>query len=354
MLMRSIARLLLGGLALVFLPSAPGQVLKRPTLPLKDVLKGGIDLSLAYTLSGPYTKSNLSFYLVHGKDTMAGKEVVTLAEALNKKLIVIHETKSQNQLLVENVSAGVEVFIQAGDIVKGGQQDRVMAYDLLVGAGTRWTVGVYCVEQGRWQQRGVENVTRFESSTQFVFGKSLKLAINSARDQKLVWKGVVEAQRKLEVKLGQSVQSRQSPTSLQLTLEVRGLQERAEPYLKELTKIIDDQKDAIGCIVCVNGKIEGAEIYGSCDLFRKMWPRLLRSAAVSAVTEFEVAREYPPVSKLAARAFLAEARLTNQAQVQDIIKRLRIATLDTPRLCLIETRDQTAKGALVHLSVVMK
>jgi hypothetical protein len=353
MLTRSIARWLLVGLALVFLPSAPGQVLKRPS-PLKDVLKGGIDLSLAYTLSGPYTKANLSFYLVHGKDTLAGKPVVTLAEALNKKLLVVHETKAQNQLRVENVSADVEVFIQAGDIVKGGQQDRVMAYDLLVEAGSRWTVGVYCVEQGRWQQRGAESAIRFESSTQFVVGKSLKLAINSSHDQKLVWQGVIEAQKKLEVKLGQSVQSRQSPTSLQLTLETKGLQERTEPYLKELTKIIDDQKDVVGCIVCVNGKIDGAEVYGSSELFRKMWPRLVRSAAVSAVTEFEAAREYPPVPKLVARAFLAEARLTNQAQVRDMVKRLQIATLDTSRLFMVETRDHSAKGAMVHFSVVVK
>jgi hypothetical protein len=172
----------------------------------------------------------------------------------------------------------------------------------------------------------------------------------------MLWQRIAEAQKKLEIKLGVSVQSQQSPTSLQLSLEAKGLQEKTERYLKPLGKAIDEQKDALGCIVCINGRIEGLELYGSHELFRKMWPRLLRSAAVEAVAEFEAGKDFPPVPRLAARAFLLEARLTNQArtQVREMLKRLQLTSLDTTKLFLLETRDQSNNGAMIHFSAVVK
>ncbi len=50
--------------------------------------------------------------------------------AMARKVVIVHETQEVNELAVENVSRTEEVFIQAGDIVKGGQQDRVLAVDL--------------------------------------------------------------------------------------------------------------------------------------------------------------------------------------------------------------------------------
>src|SRR5262249_14822012 len=88
-------------------------------------------------LSGPYAHGNLTVFLIHGPDRVKGKNFLTLDEALGQKKAVVHETKSVNELAIDNLSADQEVFIQAGDIVKGGQQDRVLSYDLVVPAGTR-------------------------------------------------------------------------------------------------------------------------------------------------------------------------------------------------------------------------
>src|SRR5262245_50308170 len=87
-----------------------------------------------WTVSEPFTHQNLAVYLIRGKDVIPGKKFLTLQEALEQKKAIVHETGNVNQLAVENVSADFEVFIQAGDIVKGGQQDRVLAYDLVVPA----------------------------------------------------------------------------------------------------------------------------------------------------------------------------------------------------------------------------
>src|SRR5262249_43880082 len=82
-------------------------------------------------LSGPFTHENLTVYLIHGPDQLKGARLLTLDEALEQKKVVVHETKNVGELSVENVG-DVPVFLQACDIVKGGQQDRILATDLLL------------------------------------------------------------------------------------------------------------------------------------------------------------------------------------------------------------------------------
>src|SRR5258705_1902266 len=83
-----------------------------------------------YKLSGPYTHKNLSIFLVHGKSVIKGKSFLTLQEALVQKKVVVYETRSVNELSIQNFS-DEDVFVQSGDIVKGGQQDRMIGVDLM-------------------------------------------------------------------------------------------------------------------------------------------------------------------------------------------------------------------------------
>ena len=81
-----------------------------------------------YRLPGPYTHRILSIYLIHRDGRNAGPAPttpvpMTLREALEQGTVKILETGNVRQLVVRNVG-GREVFIQAGDIVKGGKQDR--------------------------------------------------------------------------------------------------------------------------------------------------------------------------------------------------------------------------------------
>src|SRR5688572_22291452 len=70
------------------------------------------------------THDNLSIYFVHGKSA-DGPVPLTLEEALAKGFVEVHETDTVSQLVVEN-KGREEVFVHAGDIVKGGKQDRVV------------------------------------------------------------------------------------------------------------------------------------------------------------------------------------------------------------------------------------
>src|SRR5437667_2442534 len=108
--------------------------------------------SAEYQLSGPYTHENLLIYLIHGKQH-AGKKFLTLQEAMDQKKVVVYETGNVNQLAIENLSSE-EVYIQSGDIVKGGRQDRVFSDDVVLTSHSgKVSIESFCVEHGRWSKR---------------------------------------------------------------------------------------------------------------------------------------------------------------------------------------------------------
>src|SRR5205807_6107892 len=78
--------------------------------------------SESYRISGPVVHDNLAIYFVHGASA-PGPVPLTLQEALGAGSVQVYETGNVNELEVENLGNS-EVFVQSGDIVKGGKQDR--------------------------------------------------------------------------------------------------------------------------------------------------------------------------------------------------------------------------------------
>src|SRR5919199_758057 len=150
-----------------------------------------------YRVTGPYSYQNLAVFLIHGPERLPGRNILTLSEALQQRKVVVYETREVNTLAIENVS-NEEVFVQSGDIVKGGQQDRMLGVDMIVPPKSgRISIDAFCVEHGRWTKRGAETVTRFDSSTERAATKDMKVAANRARSQTEVWNEVARAQDKL-------------------------------------------------------------------------------------------------------------------------------------------------------------
>jgi len=236
-------------------------------------------------ISGPYQQDNLTVFLIHDR-TAPGSEVpfMTLDEALPAGHAAVHETGDVNNLEVENLSKDRLLFIQAGDIVKGGKQDRVLSVDLILPPGSgRTSIAVFCVEHGRWSERGDEPAQNFASADKAIAGKDLKLAAKSEKSQQGVWNAVSKAQAMLAEAVGGDVAAEESPSSLQLTLENEKVASAIAAQIAALKDLAGANEDATGFIYAVNGKISGGDIYASRDLFRKLWPRLLESSAVEAI-----------------------------------------------------------------------
>src|SRR6267143_7308627 len=140
-----------------------------------------------YRLEGPFTQGNLTVFLIHGKDRIKGQTFITLQEALVQRKVIVRETRSVNELSIENISSE-EVYVQSGDIVKGGQQDRMMAVDLILPPRSgKIPIAAFCVENGRWSRRGNEEVTTFNSSSNSVASREVKLAAKARGSQGEVW-----------------------------------------------------------------------------------------------------------------------------------------------------------------------
>jgi hypothetical protein len=305
-----------------------------------------------YKCSGPYSHANLMFYLVHGPDTIKSS-LLTLQEALEQGKVIVSETGNVNELTIQNISATEEVFVQSGDIVKGGRQDRVMANDFIVpkSSGAK-PISSFCVESGRWTRRGHEEASKFNSSTEQSPGKSMKLATKQKAAQADVWSSVSEHQEKLKNTLSTEVRAPESASSYQLTLENQAVKDTAEDYIKSLSGIVNGKDDVIGFVFAINGKLDDADIYASHELFLKLWPKLLKSAAVEAIAEFQNGR-FDPIPENELRAFLKGPEAA--PPVEKIVdERVKVMTKETDKDILFESFDNEHKESSIHKSYIRK
>ena len=186
-------------------------------------------------ISGPFEHNHLSVFFLQD-ESRGGPVPLTLKEGLLDKSLRINETGNIHELSIENTGKA-DVFVQAGDIVKGGRQDRVLGVSMVVPAQSgRVPVAAYCVEAGRWGRRGFEDQGRFTSSLHAFFSPRAKMALRRAAMsfvpeaqgfsaktyagmQQDVWGEVAATQSDLARSLRADVRAPASPTSLDLSME---------------------------------------------------------------------------------------------------------------------------------------
>ena len=317
------------------------------------VVVGFVGAALAqsgnYTVSAPVSYKNLSIFLIHGKD-VSKKNMMTLQEAMERKLFRVYETSNVNELEVENLSKEQDVFIQSGDIVKGGKQDRVLAVSIIIPARSgRVKIEAFCVESGRWEKRGSEDSKQFTSSNDRIVTKDLKIAANGSRSQQEVWSKVSEAQASLSQNVGAPVTG-DSASSLQLSLENKKVVANVDEYVKKLGSIVDGKNDVIGYAVAVNGQINSADIYVSNALFKKLWPKMLKASATEAVSAARGVRLADPVKADAVKGFLDDADKAKPTE-RAASAGSRIVKRESKDNLMIEAVDEKSK-TVVHKTYI--
>jgi hypothetical protein len=265
------------GVAILMLAfAAPGEALQDQTVaaPREDLVLG------TPAVGAPLSHENLSVFILEDTAARSPGEWITLEEGLKSGKVRVSETPQAQvaELLIENRSTQT-CFVQAGDVVKGGQQDRAIATDLVVPPRSgKLPVPSFCVESGRWSGGGA---SPFGTTTGLAAGAALRAAIQKDKDQQKVWKAVEEAKRKLVE--ANSLRA-SSSTSLNEQVLDRKVQERLAGFMKALGKACDGKEKAVGLVTAVNGRLSGADLYADPGLFRKLYPRLLASAALEAIS----------------------------------------------------------------------
>jgi hypothetical protein len=319
----------------------------------------------AWSIIGPFAHENLEVFLFEEKEACPDDPgYIILEEALKEGTLRVTEQSGSaqvNLLEIENVGEH-PVYIQAGDTVKGGQQDRTIAVDFIVPPKSgKMSIGAFCVEPGRWATRTYSETRTttnqfggiaFSLSEVPAATKEQKLAIRLEKNQARVW----AAGRAITEREGKSVDLPiinglpSVGSSYVLATETPDLQKKIAEYVEALRDAVKGKHHLVGMAFAVNGEPDTIDLYGSPRLFLKLWPKLLRGAALEAITKKESGGA---VKSVPSNAFgqLLEGAEHGERREKSLAGDLREVVTDGSRAVVF---DSVKKGTLLHRQVIAK
>jgi hypothetical protein len=333
----------------------------------QSVQKGAATSGLK--VEGPLENQNLAIYVVRGKATDSRK-YITLDEAMRAKTVVLREQgtgsgqdRAQvNELEIENKS-DQWLYIQAGDVIQGGKQDRTIGSDVAIPPHSKpQPISAFCVEHGRWTPRS--GGMAFQSNTALLGSSKLKQSIQGEKNQSAVWAEVaaqeVKARESIQanpnVSAGAAFSATGTYNAIVQNSEIRA--DRAD-YVNTLLPQLEKRSDAVGIVVAINGQLTAADVYASSALFQKLARKLVESYALEALLarKQEGASTAIAPSKQAALSFLSDV---SQATGKDekVGDSLRRTTRESEGAVSYEYMDveagSTEAGKLLHKNIVKK
>ena len=269
-----------------------------------------------YKVLAPITQGNLTIFPVVAATTHDTSNFLTLDEGLRSGDVVITEagrvaglvrrpgvrpqayTGAQvNQLVLVNNSKH-PLLLLAGEIVTGGKQDRIIGKDRIVPVGAEPVdLNVFCVEPGRWTERTAEfksgGVGSGVGGGVAMVQPSVRGSAMADKDQQQVWSKVNAATAAAKPMIAASSPTEtvevQSSTSYAMVIGNREFQKQVDqvavPVVTSYQHVIKELRDrnAVGVVVAIGGRIVWADVFASTDLLEKYWPKLARSYAAEAM-----------------------------------------------------------------------
>lgn len=214
----------------------------------------------------------------------------TLDEAMNLRGFRVLERKQfgrqegqwYNGLTVQN-KTGEPVFLMSGDVVTGGNQDRVVAQDQVIAATDVKNIEVFCVEAGRSSYYNSDAPEAEKQVAAFkgyfsVASPRVRHAVQSTGDQHDVWAAVAEVTK---------ANGAESDTKAYAALDRTESEQKAErdAYLRFFDGKLTDLPNVVGVVAVCGGKVLAVDIFGHPDLFRRQFPNLLHGYAAEAATQ---------------------------------------------------------------------
>src|SRR5215469_11654590 len=291
-----------------------------------QVRAGEVTPPSGYKVLDPIRQGNLTVFPVVAAKNYPTGEFLTLDEGLHSGEVAVTEAGNVEGLIRRHGTPihrydGAEVnrlvlvnnskrplLLLAGEVVSGGKQDRVISKDRIVpGESDPIDLSVFCVEHGRW----VASSEKFGAS-QSMYGSassgrmpnapapmaimvqpSVRAKAMGDKNQQEVWDEVNKETSAMKVQVAgaaPSVAHEMAPVSSYAKVnenqEVQKYVESvARPIEQSYQSLIHQLRDrnAVGVVVAVNGRVIWADIFASTDLLAKYWPKLVRSYASEAV-----------------------------------------------------------------------
>lgn len=259
-----------------------------------------------------------------------------------------------NKVLVINDSGKTLVLI-AGEFILGGKQDRIVGHDCIV-ASTNMPVpiDVFCVEHGRWQTAsvgqsrteasGVEansGGASFAAAADVMAAPNVRANAQAQKSQSGVWSEVAANVSKNNVST--------STGTLNSVYSDKKVSARLGNYERILKPKLAD-KNIVGAVVAINGKILSADVFASPQLFQAYQAKLLKSYALEAISADKTKNQEAKASD--AEAFLASSNGKESAIEKDGVYRLAEKQSGSDASFALEHTAKSTK--LIHFNRVMK
>jgi uncharacterized lipoprotein YbaY len=302
---------------------------------------------MTLSVGSPVTQGNLTVFPVYSRQKRPmSSEYLTLDEALKKNVILVKELPNAevSRVSVSN-KAGQPIFLISGDIILGGQQDRVVARDTIVPKGAKdFVVEVFCVEQGRWA--GGQHF-----SAPDVASNSLRRETQRSKQQTKVWEQVA-AERKASLPPGLVTLS---DTSYRDVAQNRAAEKDISARVQSLTHQLSKDKRAVGVVVAVNGKVTAADVFADRKLFEKQMPKVLKSYALDAMQQKEAWAKMPRKPQPKQQQAITLLREGERGQRQTTAKSLSTVNMErrSGSVLLFEARPAAPGAASAHQNFQM-
>ena len=181
-----------------------------------------------------------------------------------------------NTLIAKNTSTDT-IFIMAGEVVKGGKQDRVIAKDVIIAPNEQIDLSAFCVEKNRW-------TTKEQNKGQFtgyfnVSSMDIRKAVTEQKSQNEVWEKVDEHTAKNKATSG---------TSTYTNLENSGeYQAELKAYMTKFKGAFSKHENVIGFVAVTADRVIGCDLFATHDLFVDAYDNLVHSYIGHAITKGE-------------------------------------------------------------------
>jgi hypothetical protein len=259
-------------LVTLFLAIAAGEGFAQSARDASSALRAMIG---SLVLGKPLNFENLTIIPISTLSNSAAIPVATLDEALKRGWLRIREIDDGEvpRLALDN-RGGRMIFLMGGEIITGGKQDRLIGVDALIRSNGRGIeIPVYCVEAGRWTETTSQFSTKQNLGT-WALRSNAQASAPAAQED--IW-GEVE---KMQDRAG----ARSATGAYQDIYEDRKLNARLLAVEAGLTDLPRLAPGTVGAICVVGGRIISMDAFADPSLFKRLWPKILRASALSAVT----------------------------------------------------------------------
>ena len=313
-------------------------------------------------IEGPFTHDNLAVYVIRGTSDDR-RTYITLDQGLAARSVEVREkgaAAGQDQAAVNAVEIENKsdkwLFLHAGDIVKGGKQDRTIMTDVLLAPHSKpQAIDAFCVERGRWTP--AQDGLAFKANPGIVAGTSLKRAIQSEKNQQRVWQEVASAEGRAASVALSSAPTLSSTGTYNAIAENKAVDGGRTAYVDALLPSIRKHKDAIGLAVAINGNMTAADVYSSAALFEALSGKLLQSYALEALLARGGAQPSGSPSTQQVTTFLANAAVP-PASTETVGESMRRSTRENDDAVMYEyahlAKAGTRDAVVLHKSYLKK